>query len=196
VPVVPRDHGRPGPRICCRLAASRRVIRFDSAGIGESDGVTPNPVRGMAEIVLTLVSVEAAIVRAPAANRRCPTRAAAVLISFTLSNPLLPFLVVSFEKPRRPWRGHSWHQPDACGYKLANAGRDTRSLQAYLGIGIFSTRYSIRNSPWIDSRGAGGIARPCGRLEPAKAAARLMANVVLPTPSLLVQDADDHGEPP
>jgi pimeloyl-ACP methyl ester carboxylesterase len=45
------------PEFVARLAASRRVIRFDSAGIGESDGVTPNTVRGMAEIVLSLLDV-------------------------------------------------------------------------------------------------------------------------------------------
>ena len=45
------------PEFVARLATSRRVIRFDSAGIGESDGVTPNTVRGMAEIVPTLLDV-------------------------------------------------------------------------------------------------------------------------------------------
>jgi pimeloyl-ACP methyl ester carboxylesterase len=43
------------PEFVARLAAARRVVRFDSAGIGESDGVTPNTVRGMAEIVPALL---------------------------------------------------------------------------------------------------------------------------------------------
>jgi pimeloyl-ACP methyl ester carboxylesterase len=43
------------PEFVARLAARRRVIRFDSAGIGESDGVTPSTVRGMAEIVPALL---------------------------------------------------------------------------------------------------------------------------------------------
>jgi pimeloyl-ACP methyl ester carboxylesterase len=43
------------PEFIARLAAHRRVIRFDSAGIGESEGQTPNTVAGMAEIVPALL---------------------------------------------------------------------------------------------------------------------------------------------
>src|SRR5271168_590703 len=43
------------PEFIARLAAQRRVIRFDSAGIGESEGQTPNTVAGMAEIVPALL---------------------------------------------------------------------------------------------------------------------------------------------
>ena len=43
------------PEFIARLAAGRRVIRFDSAGIGESEGETPAAVAGMAEIVSALL---------------------------------------------------------------------------------------------------------------------------------------------
>jgi pimeloyl-ACP methyl ester carboxylesterase len=50
------------PEFIALLAQGRRVIRFDSAGVGESGGITPNTVRGMAEIVpalLHLLKIEA-----------------------------------------------------------------------------------------------------------------------------------------
>jgi pimeloyl-ACP methyl ester carboxylesterase len=43
------------PEFVARLATARRVIRFDSLGIGESGGETPNSVRGMAEVVPLLL---------------------------------------------------------------------------------------------------------------------------------------------
>jgi pimeloyl-ACP methyl ester carboxylesterase len=43
------------PEFVARLATARRVIRFDNLGIGESDGETPNSVRGMAEVVPLLL---------------------------------------------------------------------------------------------------------------------------------------------
>ena len=43
------------PEFVARLATARRVIRFDSLGIGESSGETPNSVRGMAEVVPLLL---------------------------------------------------------------------------------------------------------------------------------------------
>jgi pimeloyl-ACP methyl ester carboxylesterase len=43
------------PEFISRLAADRQVIRFDSAGIGESEGETPNTVAAMAEIVPDLL---------------------------------------------------------------------------------------------------------------------------------------------
>jgi pimeloyl-ACP methyl ester carboxylesterase len=43
------------PEFVARLATARCVIRFDSLGIGESSGETPNSVRGMAEVVPLLL---------------------------------------------------------------------------------------------------------------------------------------------
>jgi pimeloyl-ACP methyl ester carboxylesterase len=43
------------PEFVAMLARGRRVIRFDSAGVGESGGITPHTVRGMAEIVPALL---------------------------------------------------------------------------------------------------------------------------------------------
>lgn len=43
------------PELIARLAVGRRVIRFDSAGIGESAGETPVTVQAMAEIVVALL---------------------------------------------------------------------------------------------------------------------------------------------
>jgi pimeloyl-ACP methyl ester carboxylesterase len=43
------------PEFVARLATTRRVIRFDNQGIGESGGETPNTVRGMAEVVPLLL---------------------------------------------------------------------------------------------------------------------------------------------
>jgi pimeloyl-ACP methyl ester carboxylesterase len=43
------------PEFISRLAIGRHVIRFDSAGIGESEGETPNSVAAMAEIVPALL---------------------------------------------------------------------------------------------------------------------------------------------
>ena len=43
------------PEFISRLAVGRQVIRFDSAGIGESEGETPNSVTAMAEIVRALL---------------------------------------------------------------------------------------------------------------------------------------------
>src|SRR6202011_285170 len=43
------------PEFVSRLAIGRHVIRFDSAGIGESEGETPNSVAAMAEIVPALL---------------------------------------------------------------------------------------------------------------------------------------------
>lgn len=43
------------PAFIERLTAGRRVIRFDSAGIGESQGETPNTVAGMAEVLSNLL---------------------------------------------------------------------------------------------------------------------------------------------
>jgi pimeloyl-ACP methyl ester carboxylesterase len=43
------------PEFIALLAPGRKLIRFDSAGIGESGGVTPNTVGGMAEIVPALL---------------------------------------------------------------------------------------------------------------------------------------------
>src|SRR6202035_4500298 len=37
------------PEFISRLAVGRQIIRFDSAGIGESEGETPNAVVAMAE---------------------------------------------------------------------------------------------------------------------------------------------------
>jgi pimeloyl-ACP methyl ester carboxylesterase len=42
-------------RFISRLAVGRQVIRFESAGIGESEGETPNTVAAMAEIVPALL---------------------------------------------------------------------------------------------------------------------------------------------
>src|SRR5205807_7554973 len=43
------------PEFVARLSTTRRVIRFDNLGIGESSGETPNTVRGMAEVVPLLL---------------------------------------------------------------------------------------------------------------------------------------------
>lgn len=43
------------PEFIARLAVGRRVIRFDSAGVGESEGETPTTIVGMAEIVSALL---------------------------------------------------------------------------------------------------------------------------------------------
>jgi pimeloyl-ACP methyl ester carboxylesterase len=43
------------PEFISRLAVGRQVIRFDSAGIGESEGETPNTVAAMAQIVPVLL---------------------------------------------------------------------------------------------------------------------------------------------
>ncbi|WP_199535858.1 alpha/beta fold hydrolase [Dyella psychrodurans] len=43
------------PELIFRLVGARRVIRFDSIGIGESEGETPSTVSGMAEIVPALL---------------------------------------------------------------------------------------------------------------------------------------------
>ncbi len=43
------------PEFIARLAAGRRIIRFDSAGIGESEGETPATVAGMAKILSALL---------------------------------------------------------------------------------------------------------------------------------------------
>lgn len=43
------------PDLVAGLAFGRRVIRFDSAGIGESSGETPSTVAGMAQIVPALL---------------------------------------------------------------------------------------------------------------------------------------------
>jgi pimeloyl-ACP methyl ester carboxylesterase len=43
------------PEFISRLAVGRQVIRFDSAGIGESEGETPNTVAAMGEIVPALL---------------------------------------------------------------------------------------------------------------------------------------------
>jgi pimeloyl-ACP methyl ester carboxylesterase len=43
------------PEFVMLLAKGRKVIRFDSVGVGESSGITPNRVRGMAEIVPALL---------------------------------------------------------------------------------------------------------------------------------------------
>jgi pimeloyl-ACP methyl ester carboxylesterase len=43
------------PEFVSRLAVFHRVIRFDSAGVGESEGKTPNIVAAMAEIVPALL---------------------------------------------------------------------------------------------------------------------------------------------
>jgi hypothetical protein len=55
-----------------------------------------------------------------------------------------------------------------CGYKLANDGHDTRSLQAYLGIETFKTPRATPRSHRIGSKPSGGIDRaalyPCCRL--------------------------------
>jgi pimeloyl-ACP methyl ester carboxylesterase len=43
------------PEFIARLAVGRQVIRFDSAGVGESEGETPNTVVAMAQIVPALL---------------------------------------------------------------------------------------------------------------------------------------------
>jgi pimeloyl-ACP methyl ester carboxylesterase len=43
------------PEFVALLARGRKVIRFDCTGVGESDGVAPNTVHGMAEIVPALL---------------------------------------------------------------------------------------------------------------------------------------------
>src|SRR5277367_4146796 len=43
------------PEFISSLTVDRQVIRFDSAGIGESEGETPNTVAAMAEIVPDLL---------------------------------------------------------------------------------------------------------------------------------------------
>jgi pimeloyl-ACP methyl ester carboxylesterase len=43
------------PEFISTLAVGRQVIRFDSAGIGESEGETPNTVAAMGEIVPALL---------------------------------------------------------------------------------------------------------------------------------------------
>ena len=43
------------PEFVARLSTTRRVIRFDNLGIGESSGETPNTVQGMAEVVPLLL---------------------------------------------------------------------------------------------------------------------------------------------
>jgi pimeloyl-ACP methyl ester carboxylesterase len=43
------------PEFIAQLAAGRRVVRFDSAGIGDSTGETPSTVAGMAQIVPALL---------------------------------------------------------------------------------------------------------------------------------------------
>ena len=43
------------PEFVSRLAVWRRVIRFDSAGVGESEGKTANTVAAMAEVVPALL---------------------------------------------------------------------------------------------------------------------------------------------
>jgi pimeloyl-ACP methyl ester carboxylesterase len=43
------------PEFISRLALGRQVIRFDSAGIGESEGEPPNAIEAMAEIVPALL---------------------------------------------------------------------------------------------------------------------------------------------
>ena len=43
------------PEFVARLATARQVIRFDNLGVGDSSGETPNTVRGMAEVVPSLL---------------------------------------------------------------------------------------------------------------------------------------------
>jgi pimeloyl-ACP methyl ester carboxylesterase len=43
------------PEFVALLARGRKLIRFDSTGVGESGGIAPNTVHGMAEIVLALL---------------------------------------------------------------------------------------------------------------------------------------------
>ena len=43
------------PEFVALLALGRKVIRFDSAGVGESSGIAPNTVHGMAEFVPALL---------------------------------------------------------------------------------------------------------------------------------------------
>jgi pimeloyl-ACP methyl ester carboxylesterase len=43
------------PEFVARLSTTRRVIRFDNLGIGESSGETPNTVRGMTQVVPLLL---------------------------------------------------------------------------------------------------------------------------------------------
>jgi pimeloyl-ACP methyl ester carboxylesterase len=43
------------PEFVALLARGRKLIRFDSTSVGESGGIAPNTVHGMAEIVLALL---------------------------------------------------------------------------------------------------------------------------------------------
>jgi pimeloyl-ACP methyl ester carboxylesterase len=43
------------PELIAKLSAGRRVIRFDSAGVGESDGDAPDSIAGMSAIAIAFV---------------------------------------------------------------------------------------------------------------------------------------------
>ena len=58
------------------------------------------------------------------------------------------------------FKAHPHMLRHACGYKLANDGKDTRSLQAYLGHRTFNTRCAIRNWRRTGSRIFGGSFTP------------------------------------
>jgi pimeloyl-ACP methyl ester carboxylesterase len=44
------------PELIDKLCAERRVIRFDSAGVGRSDGQAPDTIAGMAELAIAFVA--------------------------------------------------------------------------------------------------------------------------------------------
>ena len=52
-------------------------------------------------------------------------------------------------------KAHAHMLRHACGYALANAGHDTRALQAYLGHGNIQNTVRYSELAWAGSRGFG-----------------------------------------